>query len=102
MAKKNFRKDRSVKELRSYISENQNLSIRNQCELLEVNRGSVYYQPVGESDENLQLMLKMDKEFLRHPTHGVLQMQDFLSTEGYTVNHKRVRRLLRLMGIMAI
>jgi len=102
MAKKNFRKGRSVKELRSYISEKEKISIRNQCDLLEINRSSMYYQPVGESDENQQLMRMMDQEHLNHPTHGVLQMQDFLSGEGYIVNHKRIRRLLRLMGVMAI
>ena len=91
-----------MKELRHFISGNEELSIRSQCELLDVNRSSVYYQPVEESAENLHLMLLMDKEHLKHPTHGVLQMQDYLSSEGFPVNHKRIRRLLRLMGIMAI
>jgi len=44
----------------------------------------------------------MDKHYLNHPTHGVFQMQDFLTQEGFKVNHKRVRRLLRKMGLMAI
>lgn len=44
----------------------------------------------------------MDEEYSRHPTHGVLQMQDFLYTKGFVVNKKRIRRLLRKMGIMAI
>ncbi len=91
-----------MKELKLYVSENEKLSIRHQCELLDLNRSSVYYQPVGESDENLHLMELMDNEYLNHPTHGVLQMQDFLISQGLTVNHKRIRRLLRLMGIMAI
>lgn len=91
-----------MSELKSYISENEKLSVRHQCNLLEVNRSSFYYNPTGESDENLKLMQMMDKEYLNHPTHGVLQMQDFLAREGFTVNHKRIRRLLRLMGIMAI
>lgn len=47
-------------------------------------------------------MRKMDEEFGKFPTHGVLQMQDFLSTKGLIVNRKRIRRLLRKMGIMAI
>lgn len=47
-------------------------------------------------------MEKLDKHFLEHPTYGVLQMQDYLRLEGYSVNEKRVRRLLRTMGIMAI
>jgi len=44
----------------------------------------------------------MDEEFLEHPTHGVFQMQDFLLASGLVVNHKRVRRFLRKMNIMAI
>jgi putative transposase len=45
----------------------------------------VYYQPVGESEENLHLMELMDNEYLKHPTHGVLQMQDFLISQGLTI-----------------
>jgi putative transposase len=77
------------------------LSVRRQCEVLEISRSTVYYQPKGESDENLFIMRKLDKRHLDHPTHGVLQMQDFLFTLGLVVNVKRVRRLLRLMGAMA-
>jgi putative transposase len=91
-----------MKELKTYISENEYISIRRQCELLEVNRSSNYYKTKDESDENLNIMRLMDEEFLEHPTHGVLQMQDFLYTKGLAANHKRIRRLLRKMGIMAI
>ena len=91
-----------MNELKIYISDNEPLSIRRQCELLELNRSSVYYEAVGENDENLQIMRLMDEEFLEHPTHGVIQMQDFLFALNFTVNHKRVRRLLRKMGIMAL
>lgn len=91
-----------MKEVQSYISDKEKISIRTQCDLLELNRSTVYYQPLGESEENLSIMRLMDEEFLSHPTHGVLQMQDFLFICGFVVNHKRVRRLLRLMGIRAI
>lgn len=91
-----------MKELQSYIKENERISIRHQCELIEISRSNVYYQPVGESPENLQVMRLMDEHYLEHPTEGVLQMQDFLFLCGFLVNHKRVRRLLRLMGVMAI
>jgi len=91
-----------MKEVLSYITEDEKLSVRSRCEMLEVNRSTVYYQPKGESDENLVIMRKMDEHILDHPTHGVLQMQDFLFLCGFMVNHKRVRRLLRLMGIQAI
>jgi putative transposase len=80
---------------------NEKISIRQQCDLLGLCRSSYYYQPVGEREENLHIMRLMDEKHLKHPTYGVLQMQDFLGSKGLTVNHKRVRRLLRLMGIMA-
>ena len=91
-----------MNEVQSYISDNEKISVRTQCKLVELTRSTVYYQPVGETEENLSIMRLMDEEFLEHPTHGVLQMQDFLFICGFVVNHKRVRRLLRLMGIMAI
>jgi putative transposase len=102
MAKKNFKKGRTMKELRGFVSDNEKLSIRSQCELLDMNRSSFYYQPKDEKPENLFYMRLMDEYWLQHPTYGVLQMQDFLIHRGYQVNHKRVRRLLRMMGIMAI
>jgi len=91
-----------MKELKSYISDNEAISIRRQCELLEIPRSSVYYKEAEEKQENLEIMRLMDEEFLEHPTHGVLQMQDFLIALGFVVNAKRVRRLLRKMGIMAL
>jgi putative transposase len=91
-----------MNELKSFISDSEKLSIRKQCELLEMNRSIHYYQPRPEKPENLHFMRLMDEFWLKHPTYGVLQMQDFLRSQGYSVNHKRVRRLLRKMGIMAI
>jgi putative transposase len=91
-----------MKELKCYISENELLSIRKQCELLDLSRSNVYYQSVGESEENLRIMRLMDEEFLSHPTHGVLQIQDFLLSLSIVANPKRIRRLLRKMGIMAL
>jgi putative transposase len=91
-----------MKELKVYVSDNEQLSVRQQCELLDLSRSTVYYEAVGESEENLRIMKLMDEEFLAEPTHGVLQMQDFLFALNFLVNHKRVRRLLRKMGIMAL
>lgn len=91
-----------MKERMGYISEKDDLSLRKQCELLSVNRSNLYYEPVPESEENLAMMRLMDEHYLDHPTHGVFQMQDFLFLSGFLVNPKRVRRLLRLMGLMAI
>lgn len=83
------------------IVKNRKLSKRRQCELLDINRSTVYYCPRGESEENLRIMRLLDERHMDHPTHGVLQIQDFLLTLSLVVNVKRVRRLLRLMGIMA-
>jgi len=91
-----------MKELQLYITNNKNISIRKQCELLDVSRSNLYYESKGESELNLKTMRLMDDEFIDHPTHGVLQMQDFLVALGFMMNIKRIRRLLRKMGIMAI
>ena len=86
----------------SYITKHEKISIRRQCELMEVNRSNMYYEQTGESEENLKIMRLMDEHHLERPTEGVLQMKDFLFLLGFVVNHKRVSRLLRLMGIMAM
>lgn len=77
-------------------------SLRQQCQLLGVNRSNLYYRPVEESDENLILMRLLDEQYTRTPFYGVLKMTEWLRREGYAVNPKRVRRLLRQMGLEAI
>lgn len=84
------------------VDSSDKLSIRSQCQLLGIHRSGIYYAPAKESEENLSIMRLLDERYLDKPTHGVLQMQDYLRDEGYLVNHKRIRRLLRLMGLMAI
>lgn len=89
-------------ELVKCVSEKDSLSKRQQCQLLEINRGSLYYKPTGEKQENLDIMRLMDEHNLKRPTDGVLRMQDYLFLKGFLLNHKRVRRLMRKMGLMAI
>jgi putative transposase len=91
-----------MKASKNLVNKEDALSIRKQCEILSVNRSSLYYAPVGESEENLEIMRKIDEHYLDHPTEGVIRVHDFLFALGFVVNHKRVRRLLRLMGLMAI
>ena len=86
----------------SYVAVNEKICLRRQCELMEVNRSNIYYEPKGESEENLAIMRIMDEHYLAHPTEGVLRVQDHLLALSFLVNEKRVRRLLRLMGLMAI
>jgi len=78
------------------------LSIRRQCQLLSLNRGSLYYSPVGESKENLEMMKLMDAHILEEPTAGVMTMQDMLEEKGYKAGYERVRRLMRKAAIMPI
>ncbi len=91
-----------MKDRKELVNKDKGISIRQQCKILSINRSAIYYSAIGESKENLEIMRKMDEHYLTHPTEGVLRMQDYLFTIGLVVNHKRVRRLLRLMGIMAI
>jgi putative transposase len=91
-----------MSQLRKLVDNQHDLSVRKQCELLSVHRSGLYYAPKGESEENLKIMRIMDEHYLEHPTEGVISMKDLLFTLGFLVNHKRVRRLLRLMGLMAI
>ena len=97
-----LRKTGDTEALKEIISSTYQVSIRRQCELLGLNRSSLYYEPVEESPQDLDLMRKIDEEHLRRPTKGVLGMVDFIKTFGILVGPKRVRRLLRKMGIMAI
>jgi putative transposase len=78
------------------------LSIARQCDLLALPRSSWYYQPAGERAENLVLMRLLDEQYTRTPFYGVRRMTAWLGQQGYPVNVKRVRRLLRLMGLEAI
>jgi len=78
------------------------LSVRRQCELLGLPRSSFYYEPLGESPRNLALMRQIDEQHLRTPFFGVEQMTEWLKREGQWVNEKRIRRLMRLMGIEAM
>jgi putative transposase len=77
-------------------------SVRQQCGLLRVNRSNLYYQAIGESELNLQLMRLLDEQYTRTPCYGVLRMEAYLRSLGYEVNAKRVRRLLRTMGLDAV
>jgi len=79
------------------------LSLRRQCELLGLNRSSWYYQPATESAENLQLMRLIDEQYTRTPFYGWPRMTAYLREDrGLMVNHKRVQRLMQIMGLQAI
>jgi putative transposase len=84
-------------------TDNGQISIRRQCELLDVNRSRLYYQAEPTDGENLRIMDMIDKEFTAHPFTGVERMVELLRRQNcLIVNHKRVRRLMRKMGLMAL
>jgi hypothetical protein len=72
-----FRKTGDTEVLKGIISPWRDLSMPRQCELLGANRSRLYYKPKDQS-EDLELMSKMDREYLEHPTKLVLGMADFL------------------------
>jgi len=78
------------------------MSVVQQCGLLELSRSTFYYQPVGENTYNLALMRLIDERFTKRPFYGVPRMTASLRAMGHGVNPKRVRRLMRVMGLEAI
>jgi putative transposase len=78
------------------------LSVRRQCELLGLNRSSLYYEPTSETAENLELMRLIDQEYTAHPFFGSRKLVRWLIGRGHEVNRKRVQRLMRAMGLEAI
>jgi putative transposase len=71
--------------------------------LLSINRSGLYYQPKGPSDEDLKLMKLIDRQYLLTPFYGARKIAVSLKKqEGRTVNRKRIRRLMQIMGIRAI
>ena len=73
-----------------------------QCELLGLNRATLYYEAAPESEYNLALMALIDQIHTRLPFYGSRKITEQLWRDGYDVNRKRVQRLMRLMGIEAL
>ena len=76
-----------MNQLRKLVDNEHTLSVRRQCELLTVHRSGLYYKPCGEKQEKLEIMRIMDEHYLKHPTEGVILIQDFLFVLGFVVNH---------------
>ncbi len=82
---------------------NNTLSIRKQCGLLGVNRSRIYYKAVSIGERDISMMNFIDTEFTAHPFTGVERMVEVIRRKkALVVNHKRIRRLMRKMGLMAI
>ena len=93
----------SLEQRRLWIQpKHRRLSVARQCELLGLPRASYYYQPTPESDLNRRCRNLLDEEYTRHPFYGVPKMTFWLQELGYPVGARRVRRLLRELGLMAV
>ena len=82
--------------------EHYHLSLVRQCTLLKVSRGSVYYQPGSTGAEDLELMVLMDRQYLKTPFYGSRRMKVWLQAQGHPVGRNKIRRLMRLMGLETI
>ena len=82
--------------------EHSQINLSRQCELLGLARSSYYYQSTGESDFNLKLMNLIDQQYTETPFYGIRRMTAWLQKQGYQVNHKRVARLMKKMGLETI
>ena len=78
------------------------ISVRRQCQLLVLPRSSLYYLAQPESDEDLRLMREIDELHLLYPFFGSRQLTRWLRRQGEVINRKRVRRLMRLLGLETI
>ena len=93
----------SVEQKRDSVeADNKQIPVTRQCELLGIARSTYYYKPKPMSELNLRLMRLIDEQYTRTPMYGVPRMTAWLNRQGYGVNHKRVERLMRLMGLQAV
>ena len=77
-------------------------SLRQQCQWVGLHRSAYYYQPVIADPEDLLIMRLLDEPYLLTPFYGYRKMQLVLTQAGYQVNHKRIRRLMQVVGIETI
>ena len=82
--------------------DNEHTSVARQCRLAGLARSTLYYEGQGESAENLALMRLIDEQYLSTPEFGAPKMTELLRARGQMVNHKRVARLMRLMGLQSV
>ena len=76
--------------------------MRRRCELLNVNRSMLYYEPVPDTKETLELMRLIDEQYTATPFFGARRIGEKLKEKGWVVTRKRIRRLMKKMGLEAI
>lgn len=78
------------------------LSMRQQCQLLGINRSGLYYAPMGIDQASLELMNLIDEQYTRTPFYGSRKILRYLREQGHSVNRKRVQHLMQEMGLHGI
>src|SRR5947209_192533 len=78
------------------------LPVSRQCRLLAVSRASLYRRPAAISQQDCTIIALIDRQYLARPYYGSRRMAAWLATQGHHVNRKRVQRLMRLLGLVAI
>ena len=84
------------------IERGHSLAVTHQCELLALSRSSVYHQPAPVSEQDLEAIRLLDEAHLQFPFYGSRRLSDWLGEREVKVNRKRVRRVMRLMGLEAL
>jgi putative transposase len=93
---------KTIEQRRMMTEKNIDICLFRQCELLCIHRSGLYYKPVSETEENLQMMRMMDEQYFKTPFYGIRRLTAWLNQKGYHVNRKRVKRLMELMGWQTI
>lgn len=78
------------------------VSVRRQCELLDLSRSGFYYEPLPINAEAQELLNEIDTVYMKYPFYGSRRMACELRELGFSVGRKRTARLMRLMGLEAI
>ncbi len=92
----------TIKERRKLIDDDCLLSLTKQAELLNISRGSIYYEPVI-NQENILIMNAIDKIYTKKPFYGSRRIRfDLRDYHNIYIGRKRTQRLMRTMGIEAI
>ena len=91
-----------MRERRALVDGDDPLPVVRQCRLLGISRSTAYYRPQGLSEDDLALMRQIDEIHLEFPFYGNRRIRDELRDRGHRINRKRVQRLMRLMGLVAL
>ncbi len=103
--KKNLTKSSIASDRKVFVElDNNKITVRRQTELLKINRTSVYRKPAEPtvSEQDLCIMRRIDEIHTAEPTWGYRKITHRLQREDIVINRKKVRRLMRVMGIYAI